>query len=402
MTGRLIRKGDDKWEMVVDVGRDPLDRGKRQRRSRTFHGSRKAAGKALAAFVTELADVRPTADVKFATVLTAWLEQAELSPTTRREYVRLVEQRIKPALGSISLKKLTAHDLDEFYRALGMGRSAAALVAPIPMPVIVTRGQRTTALSPSSVRQIHAIIRRSLTQAVKWGWVQHNVAANASPPKVRTTKPKPPTIGAVQAWITAATAKSPEFGLAVLLAAATGARRGELCAIRWSDVNLEEGTIRIRRSMYQTGKERGEKDTKTHAERTVDIGESTAGDLKERLFDQMLRALRGGTKLDPHAFVLSASLDGMEPMHPDHLSGAWRRLNTVDGKRTSTVRFHDLRHWSVTESLDQGHSVAAVAERHGHKDANVTLAVYGHSADGRGKKIAAGIDGVLALQRETK
>lgn len=118
MTGRLVKRGPDKWELVVDVGRDPTNHAKRQRRSRTVQGSKREAQKELAAFVTELADILPSANVTFGTVLTAWLEQAELSPTTRREYSRLVEQRIRPALGAVPLRKLSARHLDEFYRAL--------------------------------------------------------------------------------------------------------------------------------------------------------------------------------------------------------------------------------------------------------------------------------------------
>lgn len=258
-------------------------------------------------------------------------------------------------------------------------------------------------LSPSSVRQIHAIIRRALGQAVKWGWVQTNVAANATPPKVRTSKPRPPTIRAVAALIEAAQEKDPEFGLAVLLAAATGARRGELCAIRWSDVDLDAGTICIRRSVWQAGKGRGEKDTKTHAERTVDIGDTAVTALKLRLKQQHDRAVAGSDPycdplvIHPHAFILSSSLNGLEPMHPDRLTGFWRRLPGTDG-----IRLHDLRHWSVTEALDQGHALVAVAERHGHKSAKMTLDVYGATADGRGRKIADGIDDVLAGERRAR
>jgi integrase len=373
MAGRLISKGPDKWELVVDVGRDPLDHTRRQRRSRTVYGSKRQATKQLAAFVTKLADARPTADVRFGTVLTAWLEQAELSPTTRREYTRLVERRIRPALGATPIRKLDAGQLDRFYRAL------------------------LTDLLPSSIRQIHAIIRRSLAQAVKWGWLDRNVAANASPPKVHQPKPRPPTFRAVEALIEAAEAKDAHLGLAIHLAAATGARRGELCAIRWSDVDLDQGTICIRRSVWRTGGGQGEKATKTHAERTVDIGASTTAALKGRRQAQEESAAAAEATLGPHAFVLSREADGSEPLNPDQLTGAWRRLPGTTG-----IRLHDLRHWSITEALDQGHNIVAVAERHGHKSAKMTLDVYGGTADGRGKKIAAGIDDVLAGERRAR
>src|SRR6185369_10638673 len=122
--------------------------------------------------------------------------------------------------------------------------------------------------------------------AVKWGWVRVNVATNATPTKVRAVRQRPPTGAAVAVLIARAREHSSELGLAVHLAAATGARRGELCAIRWSDVDLDAGTIRIARSYYQAGHFSGEKDTKTHAERLVDIGQSTIDALGARWMEQ--------------------------------------------------------------------------------------------------------------------
>ena len=117
----LIPKGGDKWEFQAELGTDPLTR-KRQRRSLTFHGSKRQAERAHALFLAETASLAPTAVATVGRLLDEWLEsKVDLSPTTRQEYVRLIESRIRPALGSVQLRKLTAADLDRFYRALAEG-----------------------------------------------------------------------------------------------------------------------------------------------------------------------------------------------------------------------------------------------------------------------------------------
>lgn len=117
----LIPKGSGKWEFQAEVGRDPLT-GKRRRISRTFVGSRRQAEREHAVFLRDAETHLPGAKATLGQLLDRWLESKDdLSPTTRQEYQRLIEQRIRPALGAKPLKDLTAGDLDEFYRALQKG-----------------------------------------------------------------------------------------------------------------------------------------------------------------------------------------------------------------------------------------------------------------------------------------
>jgi integrase len=127
-----------------------------------------------------------------ADVLASWYERAaaDLSPSTAREYRRLFDKRLLPALGRVRVRDLTPQQLDAFYGELS------------------TRGQ----LAPASVRQVHAVMRRVLAQAVRWGWLTSNPASNASPPKVRKPEITPPPLADTRALLAAADERDPDFG----------------------------------------------------------------------------------------------------------------------------------------------------------------------------------------------
>ncbi|MEI6401572.1 MAG: hypothetical protein WCP59_05235 [Actinomycetota bacterium] len=118
-----------------------------------------------------------------------------MSPTTAREYRRLAKTIISPALGSMPIGKIKDHQLDALYAGL----------------------EKERGLSPSSVRQVHAVIRSSLNQAVKWGWLSANPAVKATPPAVRRSEIVPPDIGTALRLLAAAEEREPEFAIPLVL-----------------------------------------------------------------------------------------------------------------------------------------------------------------------------------------
>jgi integrase len=155
------------------------------------------------------------------------LRRAGLSPAVAAEYRRLLDRRILPRWADTPVRRLRTADLDAWYSQLR--RSGG-----------VSGGE----LSPNSVNRIHAVLRRSLAQAVKWGWITINPAAQATPPRVRRDAleiPSPDDVGR----LIAAPARVKAAPVFLRIAATTGARRGELCALRWRDVDLEQGTLHI-------------------------------------------------------------------------------------------------------------------------------------------------------------
>ena len=230
------------WELRVDAGEDPLTR-KRQQKSVTFHGTSRQADVALAELITKSARGQVSVGQRtVAHAVEAGLRQAELEwlkPTTLRNYRTSAECHVLPALGSRRLSHLSAEHLDRFYGAL------------------VEAGY-----SRSTVRGCHVLLCRVLDQAKSWGWVAVvNVGRDARPPRQHTSNPKPVPIDVARSMIDEAAKVNPTLATLIVLAADTGARRGELCALRWRHVDVAASTLRIEAAIGETNVVY-EKDTK--------------------------------------------------------------------------------------------------------------------------------------------
>lgn len=363
MSGHLRKRGDGSWDLIAEAPADPLT-GKRRQVSRRFHGSERAANKALVDLIARTG-AKPGTSATLGLLLDRWLDLVggTLSPTTLRTYRGYVNRRIRPALGAKRLDRLGADDLDAFYKAL------------------VDDG-----MDPGAVAQVHAIIRRGLNQGVRWGWIATNPApltdpANRRPGPSAVTAPTPAEVVALLA------AAPPAFAPLFRLAAATGARRGELCALRWGDVDLERGTVSFARAVISATKRLVEKDTKTHASRRNAIDPATAAELADWRVRSEKRAAELGVSLAPDAFVFSPAPDGSRPWSPDTVSHAF--MDTRDALGLRRVRLHDLRHAHATELIAAGIDVAAVAARVGHAHSSTTLNVYSHAIEARDQDAAA-------------
>jgi len=228
-----------------------------------------------------------------------WMEDIapQRTPRTIHEYRRLAHHDILPALGTKRIDKLTARDIDTLYRSL------------------LERG-----LSSTSVRRHHALLHASLGRAVKWGLLGTNPVDRASPPSTKPPQMNAPAVDDVIRLIEAARKKGDAvLTTAVALAAVTGIRRGELCALRWSDVDLDKGAVRVSRSLTTRGDQRWEGGTKTHQHRDVALDMATVALLAEGRARQVQQARQIGTELAPDPYVLSPHADGSQPCLPDSL-----------------------------------------------------------------------------------
>ncbi|MGH3489289.1 MAG: tyrosine-type recombinase/integrase [Actinopolymorphaceae bacterium] len=317
-------------------------------------------------------------------VLDSWLRVHEADPTTLVGYRRASETRIKPALGDVPVGKLTPRVLEEFYAELRRcrnrcdGRPFVEHRTAEPHNCDDEDSSTRRRCKPhtckpyaaSTIRETHVIISGALSTAVRWGWIQHNPAEVTKKPKQPKPAPKPPTPKQAAKLVEAAMEQDEGWGTLVWLTMITGARRGEIVALRWHDVHLDTGMLEIRRN-YVDGIE---KDTKTHQIRRIAFDDDTCQLLRvhRERYEDHVRALGGEPRDD--AFVFSYQLDHRRPCDPDGIS---HRYAAMCKKLGIDSHLHALRHYSATELITAGVDVRTVAGRLGHGGGGTTtLRVY--------------------------
>ena len=368
-SGSMTEREPGVWRLRVMVD------GKQ--RQETFRGTEAAARKRLRTMAPHEGpvdeDSAPSDARTFGDLLTKWLVHIAArgrAPKTIDENRREIESRIRPRLGHIGILNLTAEDLDSAYSAW------------------------LDDLSPSSVHRHAAVISAALAQGVKWGWLDTSPAVKASaPPTAPSRKFVTPTTEQIAKLIKAAQSDDPVMSAAIALAFVTGARRGELAALRWSDIDLNTGTVRIERSLTQVGKNVMEKGTKTNRGRTVAIDGRTVALLEHHLAWQIDLSTRAESPLVGDPYVLSDNANGARPMQPSKITDRFTSLR--DTVALQSIRFHDLRHANVSEQLAAGIDPATVSARAGHASTRMTLDRYAHALPASGTAAAAVMGALL-------
>lgn len=314
-----------------------------------------AATKTLAQLIgaeleVELGARRPTDTVTVAVLLEAHMGSVDWSPTT----VQNAETVIK--LIPDDFKNRPVSDVD------------AATVAAL------FRRLHREHWSPFRIQRLRMVLSTAWhTTAIPARWATFNPVRDAKIPKLPHRDITPPDSATVTRLLDAAEGPIELF---LRLAAATGARRGELIALQWSDIDLERRLCRITRSIVWTsedGKPRmTERDTKTSVKghRTITLGTRLAKRLDEHRIHQ-LELADGWTP----RWVFSHDA-GVTPWRGDFVSHSFVQLCARVGVKG--VRLHDLRHHLATDLLSQGVPVHQVSSRLGHSSTGTTQRIYGH------------------------
>lgn len=374
MQGNLQQRGPSSWRIRVFLGRD--ETGKKRYMERTVRGTKREAQRVMAHLVVEVDEGRhvAAASTTFGEVLERWLEvkAASVEATTLASYRWIASAYLTPHLGRTPLDKIRALDLDTLYARLR-----------------ASGGTDGGPLSPRTVRYCHTVVSQVLDQARRWGMVARNVATDATVPRARRSEVKPPTVETLRALLQAAVEWEPEFALYLRVLAATGCRRSEALALRWTDVDSGNGELHLARSIAVVDGRVIEKDTKSHQSRRIALDPATMAALEMH----RARLAASGVGYTPDSFVFSPDERRERPWRPDNMTSRFIKLCKRNG--VTGVRLHDLRHFVATNLGASGTPIATISARLGHRDTATTLNVYSHSLPAADQTAAATIADLL-------
>lgn len=299
----------------------------------------------------------PQTDMTVGAYLDGWVKTQEghLKPSTAASYRSKIDNYLKPALGGLRLQALSPSMLTRVFSEMA-----------------ASGGKDGAPLSPRSVEFIRAVLRKALADAVVDRVIEVNPAVGSKAPR-KDGKPKHITWTGEQQRQFLTAVKDTRWHPLWMLALATGMRRGELAALRWADVDLPKGVVRVEHSVTYVDGVRQQTTPKNHDRRRVQIDPKTVGVLKAwRKRTAAERLALGADYADTDGLVFVWD-DGRECL-PDYMSKEF--VDVQAGLGLPRMTLHGTRHSHATTLLREGVPVHIVAKRLGHRDPSVTLNVY--------------------------
>lgn len=371
--GSITQRGD-KYRVCFDYGVDRS--GKRIRKYRTFDTKRDAT-RAFNEHKVKMdkgTQVLPS-EYTFAQWLDYWYKDIilpQIEETTAYGYRGMIENYLKPQLGEIRLQKLTARDIQQYYTWL-MGEKE---------------------LSPNTVIKHHNLLTNTLNAAERQEYITKNPMRAVSPPKKRQREAKfytPEQLGTLLDK-----AVGTRLELPVYICAYLGLRPGELCGLRWSDIDLEHQTITIENTRTQAGKKEIEKGTKTASStRTLYLPDTLCDMLKAAKENQQACRATYKNAYDDNDYVIVME-DG-KPFRPNYLSELFGKF-LADNDLPKIV-LHELRHTFASLSNQAGIPAYNIGKALGHSTPATTQKIYTHLLD---QTHTQAVEGVAAIADEAR
>ena len=371
--GSIRKRKDGRWEGRYTAGHDP-ETGKAiyknvlgRSQAEVKEKLKQAIGEAQAL------DITKAGKYTVGEWMEVWFQdyaKIKVRPSSHQTYQGYIHNHIRPNIGDIPLEKLTSLDLQKFYKKLlSQGR----------VDRLEAKGQ-PKGLSAKTVRNIHQILSSALKLAQEQRLILTNPAEGCALPRVEHQEMK--TLTTVQ--LASFFREARESGVFELyyLELATGLRRGELLGLKWEDIDLERGDLRVRRQVSRINGEVVEAPLKTkNAYRTLPLAEDTVSVLREQR-----------RKVGNSPWVFPSPNGG--PISPDSVLHMLHRVLKRAG--LPKVRFHDLRHTFATLALQNGVDVKTVSGMLGHFSAGFTLDTYAHITSAAQRQAAQTMGSVLS------
>ncbi len=413
MRGHVRHRGEERsgsWEYIVDVGMAAAQRcqscGKRfwierrpkktcpkcggdlkeaeERRRETKAGfaTKKECTAAMNKLLVAVESHNYTAPTKASVrdyLKKEWLPavKATIRPSTYNSYVQHVECHIVPHIGSVKLAKLSGSQVNALYGKLAQSGTKD--------------GKK--GLSPMTIHHVHTCLHKACKDAVRWGRLSRNPLDAADPPRKKgdgTKEMKTWSAEQLRAFLGAVA----DDRLAALwhTIAFTGMRRGEAIGVRWSDVDLQNGRLSVRRALIPTNREVVVSEPKTvKGRRVVALDAATVEVLKVQAARQLDEQKEWDDAWIETGLVFTA--ENGEALDPESVSRWWRQA--VKKTMLPKIRLHDLRHTHATLALQAGIHPKVVSERLGHATVSITLDTYSHAIPAMQEEAAALIAGLV-------
>lgn len=288
-----------------------------------------------------------------ATFMNRWLADVvtpSVRPKTLTSYEQLVRRHINPALEHISLARLSPQDVQKFMNA-----------------------KLPSGLSPRTVQYLRAILRRALGQALRWDLVSRNVATLVDPP--RSVRHEITPLTPLQATAFLAAVKGDRNEALYTVAIALGLRQGEALGLRWSDVNLDAGTLTVSVALQRVNGILSLVEPKTRrSRRTVSMPPTVIASLRDHRIRQLEERLSSAGRWDESWNFVFPSTIGT----PQDAGNVVRQFHAaLDKAGLPSLRFHDLRHTCASLLLAQGQP-RMIMDVLGHSQISLTLDTYSH------------------------
>ena len=371
--GNIRKRKDGRWEGRYTAGINP-ENGKQIFKNvlgKTQAEVKEKLKKALAD--SQKLDLTKQGKYTVGNWMDAWFENVakiKVRPSSHQTYRGYIDNHIKPNIGNIPLEKLTTMELQKLYRKLLTSGRVERVEAK----------EQPKGLSAKTVRNINQVISSAMDLAVAQKIILENPTNACSLPRVEHKEMQ--TISAEQLQAFLEEAKRSGVYEMYYIELSTGLRRGELLGLKWEDIDMKQGIIRVRRQISRIDGKIVEAPLKTkNSYRTVTIS------------PQAVEVLKAQKEKTDDEYVFPSPNGG--PISPDSVNNMLHRV--LDRAGIPRVRFHDMRHTFATLALQNGVDIKTVSGMLGHFSAGFTLDTYAHVTTAAQKEAAAAIGNMLSM-----
>ena len=372
--GSISELENGKFRVCFDYGKNGA--GKRVRKYQTF-ASKAEAKRALNKHRVQMDEgnyVLPS-DWTFAQWMDYWFAniiRPQIEDTTAYGYKNIIDNHLKPRLGGYKLQKLSPRHIQEYYTAL----------------------LEEVGLSAATVLKHHNLLTNILNAARRFEYIAKNPMEAVSPPKKKPREAKyytPEQLGTLLDRVTGTRLELPVFICAYL-----GLRRGELCGLRWQDIDFERHTVTIDTTRTQAGKQEIIKDTKTvSSTRTLYLPDTLYDLLKREQQHQQECRMKYENAYDDNPYVVV--MENGKPFRPNYLSELFGRFLEENG--LPKIVLHELRHTFASLSNQAGIPSFNIGKAMGHSTPATTQKIYTHLLD---RTHVQAVQGVAAIADQAR